>query len=94
MGAAVRQQAVTRFLQDLLRFGEGADIAERVVRPEEARLKVADLPDLRDTLVLGVARGDERCPFNMLHDYTLQSGDVVVFITSANSCTRDDAESS
>ena len=62
MAAAVRQQAVPHFLEDLLSFGQGLDVAERVVRPEEAGRTVAELPDLRGALVLGVVRGARALP--------------------------------
>ena len=88
MGAAVRQKAVTQFLQDLLVFGEGMDTAERVVRSEEAGRKVSDFPELRDALILGVARGEERCPFHKLKDFPLQAGDIVVYIMAEAECTR------
>lgn len=85
MAAAVRQHAVPRFLEDLLSFGHGVDAAERIIRSEEAGLRVSDLPDLARALVLGVARGNERCPFYSLVDFRLQSGDVVVYLTGGDS---------
>ena len=82
MAAAVRQQAVPYFLEDLLAFGEGLRVAERVVRPAEAGRRATDLPDLAATLVLGVARGNDRHCFPDLVDYPLQPGDVVVYLTA------------
>ena len=82
MAAAVRQHAVPHFLEDLLSFGHGLGVAERVVRPTEAGKVVADLPDLAGALVLGVARGSERCPFARLAGFALQPGDVVVYLTA------------
>ncbi len=81
MAAAVRQHAVVGFLEDLLAFGEGVDAGERRVRPDEAGKRVAELPDLRDKLVLGVARGPERCPFQNLASFELMPGDLVVYLT-------------
>jgi voltage-gated potassium channel len=83
MAAAVRQRAVTSFLEDLLAFGRGLDVGERVVRAGEAGRRVAELPDLEGKLVLGIARGDERYPFHQLGQLTLQPGDVIVYLTSA-----------
>lgn len=83
MAAAVRQHAVTGFLEDLLEFGAGVDAGERVVGAEEAGRRVADLAELRDKLVLGVSRGGERCPFHRLQDWILQPGDVIVYLTAA-----------
>jgi voltage-gated potassium channel len=80
MAAAVRQDAVPRFLDDLLAFGEGIDVTERVVQPQEAGLTVRDLQDLAGSLVIGVARGAERCPFHQLAGYRLQPGDVIVYM--------------
>jgi voltage-gated potassium channel len=89
MAAAVRQQAVTVFLEDLLAFGGALDAGERVVRKEEAGLLVTDLPELQGKLVLGVARGEERCPFPRLADFPLQPGDVVVYLTATGHCMVD-----
>jgi hypothetical protein len=50
----------------------------------------ADLPDLAGALVLGVARGDERCPFHRLAGYPLRAGDLVVFLTGDPDCSRAD----
>ncbi|MFN3653385.1 MAG: potassium channel family protein [Armatimonadota bacterium] len=83
MAAAVRQTAVTAFLEDLMQRGAGLDARERVVRPEEAGRKVADLADLRGRLVLGVSRGGERCPFYGLSDWVLQPGDAIVYLEGA-----------
>jgi voltage-gated potassium channel len=83
MATAVRQRAVTSFLEDLLEFGRGLDTGERVVRPEEAGRRVSDLPDLADKLVLGLDRGGERYPFHRLGQVTLQPGDVIVYLTSS-----------
>ena len=80
MAAAVRQHAVPHFLEDLLAFGEGLAMSERVVRPQEAGLDASDLPDLRGGLILGVTRGKERCPFHRLHDFPLLPGDLVVYL--------------
>ncbi|MEA2585249.1 MAG: voltage-gated potassium channel [Thermomicrobiales bacterium] len=82
MAAAVRQRAVPYFLEDLLAFGEGLSAAERVVQPEEAGRLVTELPDLAGTLILGVARGAARFPFNVLRGFRLQPGDAVVYLQS------------
>jgi voltage-gated potassium channel len=89
MAAAVRQQAVPRFLEDILAFGHGMGAAERVIGPNEAGRLTADLPDLAGKLVLGVARGTERCPFNRLADFRLLAGDVVVYLTDDSPCEED-----
>jgi voltage-gated potassium channel len=83
MAAAVRQQAVPYFLEDLLAFGQGMGVAERRVQPHERGLRATDLPDLAGTPIVGVARGRERCPFNRLADFPLEPGDVVVHLTAA-----------
>ena len=83
MASAVRQHAVPHFLEDLLAFGEGIAAAERVVAPGERGKLVSELPDLRDTLILGVARKGARCPFHRLSRYPLEPGDVVVYLSGA-----------
>lgn len=88
MGAAVRQRAVPLFLEDLLSFGRGLDAAERVVVAGEAGQRASALPDLADTLILGVARGEQRYTFDQIGDLALQPGDRIVFLC-ADSARRD-----
>ena len=80
MGAAVRQHAVPQFLEDLLSFGQGLALSERVVRLDEAGMTAGALPDLADALILGAARGRERFAFNELPRLRLQPGDVIVYL--------------
>jgi voltage-gated potassium channel len=89
MGAAVRQHAVPQFLEDLLSFGEGLAMAERIVQPDEAGRLVSELPDLTGALVLGAARGRERCPFHQLPCFRLRAGDVIVYLTGEEGCVED-----
>ncbi len=89
MASVVKQHAVPHFLEDLLSFGEGLAMHERVVRPDEAGRFAFDLPDLRGSLILGVARGTERCPFHRLGNFPLQAGDLVVYLTGDPECADD-----
>ena len=82
MAAAVRQTAVVTFLEDILSFGHGVDVAERKVTAAEAGKTVEEIPGLQDFLVLGVARGKEYCPFYELSHYHLQPGDHIVYLTA------------
>lgn len=93
MASAVRQQAVPYFLEDVLAFGEGLTVAEREVQPGERGRLVQDLPDLADALVLGVARGTERCPFHQLSDYLLEPGDIIVYLSGDPNCRSQGARS-
>jgi voltage-gated potassium channel len=86
MGAAIRQQAVPQFLEDLLSFGQGLALSERLVRPEEAGMRVADLPDLDGALILGAARGRERFAFHQLPGLLLQAEDVIVYLPAGTGC--------
>jgi voltage-gated potassium channel len=86
MAAAVRQVAVPEFLEDILHFGHGVDAAERTVRPEEAGKLVSELSGLAGALVLGVKRGETRCPFHVLKQFRLQAGDVIVYLICASDC--------
>ncbi len=86
MASAVRQRAVPYFLEDVLAFGEGLAVAEREVRSDERGLLARDLPDLATSLILGVARGTERCPFYQLSDYVLLPGDIVVYLAGDPNC--------
>ncbi len=89
MAAAVRQRAVPYFLEDLLSFGEGIGVAERIVEPNERGLIATNLPDLAGNPIVGVARGRERCPFNRLTEFPLEPGDVVVYLTADPKCEVD-----
>lgn len=84
MGAAVRQRAVTQFLQDLLAFGEGLDAAEYVVKHADAGKTAAQLHEtvstLRATLILGLARGEQIFNFAELNEMPLQTDDVLVYL--------------
>jgi voltage-gated potassium channel len=86
MASAVRQHAVPLFLEDVLAFGEGLSIAERAVRPEERGRLAQELPDLADALILGVARGQVRCPFYRLATYPLEPGDLIVYLAGDPDC--------
>lgn len=80
MAAAVRQQAVPWFLEDILAYGRGLAMVEKVVTPEEAGLRAAELPELRDALVIGVQRGEEHFSFQQARELPLQAGDAVVYL--------------
>ena len=60
MAAAVRQRAVTSFLEDLLEFGEGVDAGERVVTAAEAGKRVAHASATRQVESRRRRRSDAR----------------------------------
>ena len=80
MAAAVRQRAVPHVLEDILAFGHGLAMAERIVQPEEAGLRVGELPGLDGVLILGVLRGREHVSFQHLATLRLASEDAVVYL--------------
>jgi len=94
MGSAVWQRAVSGFLQDLLTFGEGQEVAERRVEVEEAGQRVKDLPDLNNSLILGVARGNERFPFHRLDQLSLQEDDLIVYVSHSEEPTQSTSSNS
>jgi voltage-gated potassium channel len=89
MASVVKQHAVPHFLEDLLSFGQGLAMQERTVRPDEAGRSAYDLPDLRGSLILGAARGTERCPFHRLRNFPLQAGDHIVYLAGDPECADD-----
>lgn len=91
MAAAVRQEAVPHFLEDMMAFGGGLSLAERVVTPAEDGLLPGQLPDLAGCLVLGVARGGKRIPFSRCAAMPLQAGDHVVYISAGGTVEADRA---
>jgi voltage-gated potassium channel len=82
MAASVHQRAVAQFLEDIIAFGHGIRAAERIVRAEEAGLRASDLPDMRECLILGVARGGQHVHFPDLPTFRLEPGDAVVYLES------------
>jgi len=88
MAAASETQSVPWYVEHVL--GKGwTDRKERRVLPEEAGMKIQDLPGFRDVLVLGVSRPpDLIC--DQLDDLLLEAGDVIVYykLTVQDSVTR------
>jgi len=82
LAMATRQHFAPRFIEDIITFGRGMDLGERTVRPEEAGLPVAQLPDLEDKLVLGAYHEGKSYPFNRLSGLRLQPGDIVVYLVA------------
>ena len=80
MGAAVKQSAVTLFLQDLMSFGEGLEVAEHAISPAQIGKTWPQFPELADKIVLGIARGDHQITYRECRETPLQAGDVVVFL--------------
>ena len=89
MAAAVRQQAVPEFIEDILTFGQGVDAAEHVVQAGEEGRHVTEIGGLAGAMILGVKRGDERCPFHKLVDYPLKEGDIVVYLIGSDECVEE-----
>lgn len=81
MASAVHQRAVPFFMEDVLGFGEGIAMAERVVTTLERGKLAAEIPGLGDALILGVMRGTERCPFYEMGHFPLEPGDVIVYLS-------------
>ncbi|RIK45726.1 MAG: hypothetical protein DCC58_05555 [Chloroflexi bacterium] len=84
MAAAVHQQAVAIFLQDLLSIGQGMGVAERIVQPSEEGSLASNLPDLAGKPILGLMRGRRRYTFDQLASFRLLPGDAIVYLTSGN----------
>ncbi|MHB0935268.1 MAG: potassium channel family protein [Armatimonadota bacterium] len=82
LAMATWQHYAPRFIEDIITFGRGMDIGERTVRPEEAGLSAASLPDLADKLVLGAYHDQQRYPFNRLSELRLQPGDTIVYLAT------------
>lgn len=80
MATAVRQTAVPHFLEDLLSYGRGVDIAERVVQPEEAGKLPSELADLPHAVIVGVVRDNEHLSLSRLRDLRLAAGDTIVYL--------------
>jgi voltage-gated potassium channel len=85
MGAAVKQNAVTRFLQDLLTFGKGLEVTEYIVKPSEVGQSWPQLSLLKDKQVLGLMRGQDTLLYDQCRDTPLENGDVLVYLENHES---------
>jgi len=79
LGFAVSQPQITEVLEDLMRVGQGLDIAERDVGEDEAG-SIAALGI--GGPVVAVARGDELMRFDDPRAKSVQPGDRVVYLRS------------
>lgn len=80
MGAAVKQCAVTHFLQDLMTFGKGLEVTEYVVQASDAGKTWPHLPILQNKQVLGLMRGEAALLYDTCRDTPLEEGDVLVYL--------------
>jgi voltage-gated potassium channel len=80
MSAAISSPAATGFMQDMLSFGEGVDIVEHIVTPEQEGKLIEELQGKSGYFILGVARGKERWAFSGLENLRLQKGDVIIYL--------------
>jgi voltage-gated potassium channel len=79
LGQAVRSPRIVRVLEDLLNVGEGLDVIEREVRPEEVG-PLAQLPATAP--VIAVVREEEVLRFDDPRAAQLEAGDRVVCLCS------------
>ncbi len=75
LGAATISPSVSDVLLDLLRFGQGLEVGERAVRPDEVGLAPAACADV----ILAVIRDGKMLRFNEVS--TLAAGDRLVVVT-------------
>ena len=92
MAAAVRQQAIPHVLDDILSFGHGLAMLERVVSVAEAGQTAATLPGMERMLILGAMRDREHISFHVLAGLPLQPGDVVVYLSDDGQRDQSSAE--
>jgi voltage-gated potassium channel len=78
LGLAAESPDTVDVLEDLLSFGEGLDLVERDVRPEE----VGHAPGELVPAVLAVVRGGRRHPFDEPEVRSLRPGDRLVQVQS------------
>jgi voltage-gated potassium channel len=80
LGDAVRSPRVVQVLEDLLSVGEGLDVTEREVTPDEAGRPLNTLPATAP--VTAVVRGDEVLRFDDDRASELRPGDRLVCLSS------------
>lgn len=77
LGLATEAPRLVRVLEDLLSTGEGLDISEREVRPDEVGSR-SKLPP--DELIVAVVRDQELLRFDDPRAQALQAGDRLVYL--------------
>lgn len=80
LGHAVSSPRVVQVLEDLLSVGEGLDVIEREVTPDEVGRPLAELPATAP--VIAVVRGEEVLRFDDERASRLQAGDRLVCLCS------------
>jgi voltage-gated potassium channel len=79
LGLAAETPRSVEVLEDLLSIGEGLDLVERDVGPDEAGPR-GDL--IGNDLLVGVVRGDEILRFDDPATAVLQAGDLLICLRS------------
>jgi voltage-gated potassium channel len=85
LGQAVTSPHIVEVLEDLLAVGEGLDIVERAVGPDEAGRTLQDMPD--PDPVIAVVRDHDVLRFDDERVSTLQAGDRLICL-----CVRPDGD--
>jgi len=80
LGHAVKSPRVVQVLEDLLSFGEGLDVTEREVTPEEVGLPLGSVP--ASAPILAVVRGEQVLRFDDPSVGELGAGDRLVCLCS------------
>jgi voltage-gated potassium channel len=78
LGLATGSPSTVALVEDLLAMGQGLDLMERDVRPEE----VGASPRSVTTPVLAVVRGDRNVPYDDPAVATLAAGDRLIYVSS------------
>jgi voltage-gated potassium channel len=78
LGLATGSPSTVALVEDLIAFGQGLDLVERAVRPEE----VGGSPRAVDTPVLAVVRGGRNRPYDDPEVAQLQPGDRLIYVSS------------
>ena len=81
LGMSTETPQITELLEDLLTVGQGLDIVERAVEPEEAGSPAGSSG--RDTMLLAVVRDGELIRFDDERIAELRAGDRIVELQTA-----------
>jgi voltage-gated potassium channel len=80
LGHAVKSPRVVQVLEDLLSVGEGLDVTERDVTPEEAGMPLGSVPT--SAPIIAVVRGEDVLRFDDQRVGELRAGDRLVCLCS------------
>jgi voltage-gated potassium channel len=80
LAAATESPITAAYMEDFMHHGGGYDAVDRKVTEEEVGMRVGDLPDLKNAIILGLRTESGDISVRQLHRTKLHEGDTIVAI--------------